>query len=287
MNYKFCPECGQKLPINAVFCTNCGAKQPPVDSQTTETSNQTVSSQAVPHEAPIDEPKAPVSAAASSNSQTTAPKNASNNVSDDPRETTETRETQRLQHQQQTQFFDADSSQHKNTQEQADQQAQDTSQQFFNPHEQNEYQEYRDNRNTSNGYYQQAPASAYNESAQPGLSASFEVWLKCFGKPEKCMGRADFWWGYLAFELIYLVATFCLGFLIGLFPASEEIFAIIFVIIYLIYALYSIFATVQRLHDVGHSGWNYLWNLTGIGVFYVLYLVVQPTNWNEQRWVRA
>ncbi|MBQ6245417.1 MAG: DUF805 domain-containing protein [Kiritimatiellae bacterium] len=36
--------------------------------------------------------------------------------------------------------------------------------------------------------------------------------------------------------------------------------------------------TVRRLHDVGKSGWNYLWCLTVIGAFYVLYLVLQPTN---------
>ncbi|MDR2281950.1 MAG: DUF805 domain-containing protein [Sphingobacterium sp.] len=33
--------------------------------------------------------------------------------------------------------------------------------------------------------------------------------------------------------------------------------------------------TVRRLHDSGKSGWNYLWVLTCIGAFYVLYLLIQ------------
>lgn len=33
----------------------------------------------------------------------------------------------------------------------------------------------------------------------------------------------------------------------------------------------------RRLHDVGVSGWNFLWCLTGIGVFYVIYLQTLPS----------
>ena len=36
----------------------------------------------------------------------------------------------------------------------------------------------------------------------------------------------------------------------------------------------SISVTVRRLHDVNKSGWNMLWALTIIGVFYVLYLEI-------------
>lgn len=37
----------------------------------------------------------------------------------------------------------------------------------------------------------------------------------------------------------------------------------------------SLAVTVRRLHDTGKSGWNYLWVLTCIGAFYVLYLLIQ------------
>ena len=38
------------------------------------------------------------------------------------------------------------------------------------------------------------------------------------------------------------------------------------------------------MHDVGKSGWTLLWSLTGIGVFYLVYLDVQPSQQNENPW---
>jgi len=37
----------------------------------------------------------------------------------------------------------------------------------------------------------------------------------------------------------------------------------------------SLAVLVRRLHDTGKSGWNILWILTGIGAFYILYLVIK------------
>lgn len=42
----------------------------------------------------------------------------------------------------------------------------------------------------------------------------------------------------------------------------------------LIVLIPGIAAAVRRLHDTGKSGWNYLWVLTCIGAFYVLYLLI-------------
>ena len=39
----------------------------------------------------------------------------------------------------------------------------------------------------------------------------------------------------------------------------------------------SLSLAIRRLHDVDKSGWHYLWCLTIIGVFWVLYLVCQPS----------
>ena len=36
----------------------------------------------------------------------------------------------------------------------------------------------------------------------------------------------------------------------------------------------SLSVTVRRLHDVNKSGWNILWSLTVVGVFYVPYLEI-------------
>ena len=39
----------------------------------------------------------------------------------------------------------------------------------------------------------------------------------------------------------------------------------------------SLSLSIRRLHDVDKSGWHYLWVLTIIGAFWVLYLVCQPS----------
>ena len=75
--------------------------------------------------------------------------------------------------------------------------------------------------------------------------------------------RSDFWWFYLA----YLVAAF----------VSAGILTFIFLPLY-------IAVLIRRMHDVGKSGWTLLWSLTGIGVFYLLYLDVQPSQQNENPW---
>ena len=48
----------------------------------------------------------------------------------------------------------------------------------------------------------------------------------------------------------------------------------------------SLSVTIRRLHDVNKSGWNMLWSLTIVGIFYVLYLVIKkgndgPNNYGE------
>tara|TARA_B100001013_G_C24621007_1_gene447235 strand:+ start:1938 stop:2432 length:495 start_codon:yes stop_codon:yes gene_type:complete len=49
----------------------------------------------------------------------------------------------------------------------------------------------------------------------------------------------------------------------------------------LIYTLVTVIPTlsvgIRRLHDVGKSGWNFLWVFTIIGIFYILYLLMQPS----------
>ena len=41
---------------------------------------------------------------------------------------------------------------------------------------------------------------------------------------------------------------------------------------------------IPRMQDVGKSGWTLLWSVTGIGVFYLLYLDVQPSQQNKNLW---
>ncbi|WJK30321.1 DUF805 domain-containing protein [Limosilactobacillus reuteri] len=127
-------------------------------------------------------------------------------------------------------------------------------------------------------------SNAYNGSGNPGLIRSTKLWLKTVFHANQCMGRADYWWGYLGLTIIGLIISLIYDISLPAnvyYPSTLTfIMAIIFFTYTLLFAVLNIFATVQRLHDAGHSGYNWLWCLTGIGVIYVLILIVQPTNWN-------
>ena len=76
-----------------------------------------------------------------------------------------------------------------------------------------------------------------------------------------------------------------------LLAVDEELGMYLGGLLWIVLAIFCVYVSlvtiVQRLHDTGHSGWNWIWCLTGIGGIYVLFLLCQPTNWNEQRWVRV
>lgn len=136
--------------------------------------------------------------------------------------------------------------------------------------------------------------SPYNGSGHPTLINSFKHWFKTVWNPKQCMGRADYWWGYLGFVLINLACMFVEVFIGANISsnASDGVYAIfglltnIFLLYFLFFWFISILATIQRLHDAGYSGWNYLWCFTGIGALYVLALLCLETNWHDERWPR-
>lgn len=129
----------------------------------------------------------------------------------------------------------------------------------------------------------------YNHSQKPGFISSLKVWWLDSRKGANiCMGRADYWWGYLAM----LVLTIAVDFLFvtpmlmaGISFDSAVVDGVMRTISIPIYIL-SILTTIERLHDTGHSGWNFLLILTGIGGIYVLLLCCQKTKWSKQRWPR-
>ena len=98
-------------------------------------------------------------------------------------------------------------------------------------------------------------------------------------------GRASRWeyWGggFLGGALIIFVAAF-----IWLLTLSA-LFDLIFSLLYLYLIIASFSCSVRRLHDVGKSGWNILWVITGIGGFYLLYLYVQPSEQKNNQWGEA
>lgn len=134
--------------------------------------------------------------------------------------------------------------------------------------------------------YSNVTNDAYNGSDNPGLLASTRLWTMTGFKANQCMGRADYWWGYLGYAIVGIILAI-------IYDATGEalyygdasplyyIMAILYFVYSIFFGILNIFTVVQRLHDTGHSGYNWLWSLTGIGAIYVLVLIVQPTNWNK------
>ena len=97
---------------------------------------------------------------------------------------------------------------------------------------------------------------------------AFINWNKFKGRAN----RSEFWY----FNLFNLKLTIILYYLdisfLGYNPVDPTSIGISQSIFRLMVFIPSISLTVRRLHDVNKSGWNMLWILTLIGVFYVLHL---------------
>ncbi|WP_141344430.1 DUF805 domain-containing protein, partial [Limosilactobacillus fermentum] len=78
-------------------------------------------------------------------------------------------------------------------------------------------------------------------------------------------------------------------FLLALLVTKQSTGGILFLVLNYIQSMVSVIwvipAIIERLHDTDHSGWNFLWYLTGIGAIWVIILLCQPTN-HAARWPR-
>ena len=95
-------------------------------------------------------------------------------------------------------------------------------------------------------------------------------------------GRASRWeyWGGngLGGGLIIIVSELIWAF-------TYSVLFDLFVTVLYLYLLFAAFScSVRRLHDVGKSGWNILWVIIPLGVFYLLYLYVQPSELKNNQW---
>ena len=92
--------------------------------------------------------------------------------------------------------------------------------------------------------------------------------------------RWEYWGGSIlgGYILLLLLALF--------YGASYDMFFGEFIsgILFLCLVIAAFSCQVRRLHDVGKSGWNLLWNITGIGAFYILFLYVQPSEPKNNKW---
>jgi uncharacterized membrane protein YhaH (DUF805 family) len=80
----------------------------------------------------------------------------------------------------------------------------------------------------------------------------------------------EYWMPVLINILVGIVLG-ALGRAIGIFNFVDAIYGLIVIIPFI--ALF-----VRRMHDIGKSGWNFLWILVPlVGWIYVIYLLIQPS----------
>ena len=96
-------------------------------------------------------------------------------------------------------------------------------------------------------------------------------------------GRASRWeyWGGSILGGYILLLFLAMLYAATLYSFFGELISVI-LFIYIVIAAFS--CQVRRLHDVGKSGWNLLWNITGIGALYILFLYVQPSEPKNNKW---
>jgi len=90
--------------------------------------------------------------------------------------------------------------------------------------------------------------------------------------------RWEYWGGNLGFVTVCFLGIILVSFI------NEYFGYVVIPILYLWGIIAALSSTIRRLHDVGKSGWNWLWGITGIGAFYLLYLYVQPSQQQENDW---
>jgi uncharacterized membrane protein YhaH (DUF805 family) len=103
---------------------------------------------------------------------------------------------------------------------------------------------------------------------------AFKNWNKFNGRAN----RAEYWYFVLFSFLIGIIFNIIDFTLLGYDPMDATSIGVLSGIFNLVCIIPSISVTVRRLHDVNKSGWNMLWSLTIIGVFYVLYLEIIKGN---------
>lgn len=100
-------------------------------------------------------------------------------------------------------------------------------------------------------------------------------------------GLAEFWWVTATTTLFSIVETI-FNALTDAISAANPFVTTGLLLIEIILSVFLVIASTallaRRLHDVRKSGWNQLWILTFIGIFYVLYLCLKPGDRGSNKW---
>lgn len=141
------------------------------------------------------------------------------------------------------------------------------------------------NSNSNNVPYQNNP---YNYSNNDKKKNMFEYVKICFSKYCDFSGRArrsEYWFFVLFIYIINVVLGIIAKIMAdGDVEAYQGICLIYCIPFVLVFLLPSLGVGVRRLHDVGKSGWNLLWALTGIGSIYLIILHCQDSEAGTNKW---
>lgn len=89
--------------------------------------------------------------------------------------------------------------------------------------------------------------------------------------------RSEYWYFYLCYMIIFIV--------LWLLSFAEKSLGIVSTLFALATLIPSIAVAVRRMHDIGKSGWNYLWNLLPIiGTIYFIVLLCTKSQEGDNKY---
>ena len=106
----------------------------------------------------------------------------------------------------------------------------------------------------------------------------FILALKNWNKFKGRANRSEFWYFTLFYFILAIITYFIDVSFFGYDPMDPNSLGVLQTAINLVLFIPSFSVTIRRLHDVNKSGWNLLWYITIIGVFYIIILNILKGN---------
>ncbi len=100
----------------------------------------------------------------------------------------------------------------------------------------------------------------------------FILALKNWDKFKGRANRSEFWYFTLFYFIFGTIPYFIDVSFLGYDPMDLTSIGVLQTAYNLVLLIPSFSVTIRRLHDVNKSGWNLLWYITIIGVFYIIIL---------------
>ena len=107
---------------------------------------------------------------------------------------------------------------------------------------------------------------------------AFKTCMKRYIKFSGRASRAEYWFWYLSLMLIAFAVMLLALILTGIDPSLSLLCILLYWLTTLTFLLPGISVFVRRMHDIGRSGWAWLWCLIPfVGAIIVLVFLVSPS----------